>query len=419
MPRFNDNEYGNEKRKLNDEIDRTVPDNENYYKSYDELSSDASVRDNQDGYVDITSILNDFSNSRNQNDEPIRHSNQRSNNRPPQRSSNKKQNKKKRFSKGKIALTSIIAIILAIVLFVSGSINSVLNKIIYDEKIENKYVSSDELKDDKDVINVLLLGVDARLKKGEDAKHSRSDSMMIVSIDKKHKCIKTISFLRDSWVYIPCHEGRQRLNTACQYGSYNGVADTIEYNFGIDVDGYVVVNFSVFESLVDAIGGVEMEVTAEEAKEVTSHKKRYGNVVLEEGKYKLTGKQALAYCRIRKIDTDFMRAYRQRMVIKSIINGIKAQPTKLPTIAKNCAEYIETDFTKGELKKIAVSAMSCLKADMVETRVPFDGTWNYANIYGASVIELDTEKNKEMLINYIYEKSAEEIIEEENTKENK
>lgn len=321
----------------------------------------------------------------------------------------KKSNRKKKL----FGIIAFVAIICVVVVAIGGTIGSVLGKINYNDKIENQYVSSSELKSENGIINVLFLGVDARAYKGEEAETSRSDSMMLVSVDTKHQCIKTISFLRDSWVYIPCKDMKQRLNSACQYGSYNGVMDTIEYNFGVDIDGYVVVDFNVFQSLVDAIGGVEIDVTEAEAKEVTSHPKRYGKVELEAGKHILDGKQTLAYCRIRKIDTDFQRAYRQRMVIKSIISGVKSNPTKLFSIANNCAEYVETDLSKSELEKIAFNLTKCLKNDMTETRVPFDGTWEYAKIKGNSVIKLDTEKNKEMLIDYIYNKSYDDIVAEE------
>ena len=416
MSRFdNDEELGFSRRQQNDRLDRSVPDNENYYGSHDPLSkADTGADDNQYGYVDINSIINDFNNSSSiseiEEEQPARTVQRQS--KPP-----KKKKKKKKVSAGKAVLIAVIAVILAVVIGASGFINSVLGKITYDDPTENKYISASELKSDKDITNILLIGVDARIIKGEKAENSRSDSMMVISIDKKHNCIKTVSFLRDSWVYIPCIDKNQRLNASCQYGGYSGVRDTIEYNFGVKLDGYIVVNFSVFQTLVDAIGGVEMEVTEAEAKEVTNHKKRYGNVKLKAGKYKLTGKQALAYCRIRKIDTDFMRAYRQRMVIKSIINGVKAQPTKLFSIANASAQYIETNLTKSQIKRLAVSAMSCLKTDMVETRVPFDGTWKYANINGASVITLDAEANKEKLIDYIYNKTADEIQAEEDAKE--
>ena len=222
---------------------------------------------------------------------------------------------------------------------------------------------------DSSVKNILLLGVDAR--SDDDAKKSRADTMMLISVDSKHKTIKMTSFLRDTWVYIPAKGSSQRLNAACSYGGYSGVCDTIEYNFGIKIDGYVVADFSLFNILVDSIGGVKVNVTKKEANEINSHKKRYGNVKIKSGKHKLTGEQALAYCRIRKIDTDFMRTKRQRTVMRSIIKGIKKSgPITLMKMAKGAAPYIETNLTKGEIKRIAFKALMCLKNDMAESRVP-------------------------------------------------
>ena len=113
----------------------------------------------------------------------------------------------------------------------------------------------------------------------------------------------------------------------------------------------------MFQVLVDAIGGVEVKVTKAEAKEVTGHPKRYGNVKLKAGKHNLTGKQALAYCRIRKIDTDFVRTKRQRTVMNAIIKKMKSSnPFTLYKMASNAAPYIETDMTKSELCSFVAKA---------------------------------------------------------------
>lgn len=165
----------------------------------------------------------------------------------------------------------------------------------------------------------------------------------------------------------------------------------------------------MFKVLVDAVGGVEVDVTEAEAKEVTNHEARYGNVKLDAGKYKLTGEQALAYCRIRKIDTDFQRALRQRTVMQAILQSVKsANPVKLLSMVRKCAPYIQTNLSNTYLVSAAVSGLRCIR-NMVQMRVPFDGTWKYATIKGASVISIDVGKNKEMLIEYIYNKSADEI----------
>jgi len=404
LPRFDNEGFNPERRIDNDSRDRSVPIEENYYlNASDELAP--PVRSSRQQTEEFSAdILRDFDRERRERNEReaeiIRES------RPK-----KAPKKKKKGVKAKGVLLGFVALLVAVIFIGVSMVNGVLGKINYDDKQENQYVQQADLKSEGSVKNILLLGVDAR--KNQDTKTSHPDSMMLISIDKKHGCLKMISFLRDSWVYIPSKGHKQRLNTAAQENSYSGVVDAIEYNYGVDIDGYVVTDFEMFKAMVDSIGGVEIEVSEKEAKEVTSHPKRYGNVTLEAGKHTLTGEQALAYARIRKIDTDFMRAKRQRTVINSILGEVKTNPLKLYKLANDSAPYLETDLTKSELKKIAMFALPCLKGERTDGRVPFDGTWQYANIGGASVIKVDADKNKEMLREYIYEKTAQEINAEE------
>lgn len=309
-------------------------------------------------------------------------------------------------------LTGIVALVLVIAIVATAMIESVLGKINYDEKEENQYISSSELTSSSKVTNILLLGVDARPDDEDEA--SRADSMMLISFDREHGCIKMTSFLRDSWVYIPVADKKQRLNAACTYGGYSGVVDTIEYNFGVDIDGYVVADFEMFKIMVDSIGGVEVDVTEKEAKEVTNHPGRYGNVTLESGKHTLTGEQALAYCRIRKIDTDWKRTERQRTVIQQIIKGVVSSgPVGAYKAASNVAPYIQTDLTKNEIRGLIFDALMCVGGGFDQNSCPFDGTWEYASHGGASVIDLDTDANKDKLIDYIYNSEKPEESETE------
>ncbi|MGN0522324.1 MAG: LCP family protein [Eubacterium sp.] len=431
MPRFENEGYNPDKNSRDYEPDRTVPDDENYY-SYNPIDLNFNNRQSRDDNVlfdnqkkgsGINPCDNGYIEPPMQSERQQRFKSesiedfQPSGKEPRQRrdkpsgggNSKKPRRKKGRLSTGK----KILIIILVIILILIGCIFPVLGRINYDDKKDNEYISSSELESGAMVKNILLLGVDAR---SEDAaESSRSDTMMLVSLDMKHHCIKLVSFLRDTWVYIPSIDGSQRLNAACTYGGYQGVVDTIEYNFGVDIDNYVVTDFEMFKVLVDSLGGVEIDVTQAEAKEVTNHPSRYGNVTLEAGKNTLTGEQALAYCRIRKIDTDFVRTERQRTVMSAIINSAKhANPFKLYKMAFNSAPYIETDMTKGELTRFIAQAGICITGDIHQTSVPFEGTWSYATISGNSVISIDTDENKEQLIDYIYNKSSSELKELEN-----
>lgn len=428
MPRFDEEGFNPKKRIDNDSRDRSVPVDEDYFNQNDFNSDD--IIDNQNTTdIDLDAFMKEF-------DEPKRSARQSADDFVPQvyvdrdaekRRENEERARKRRESsppprrkrkknsganKAKNIFRAVIAVILVAVIGAGCFVGNAMGKVTYDDKRKNQYVSRSDLAHSSSVTNILLLGVDARNPKDDTA--SRSDSMMLISIDKAHNCVKMVSFLRDTWVYIPCIDKKQRLNAACQYDGYNGVVDTIEYNFGIDIDGYVVADFEMFKVLVDSIGGVEVEVSEKEAKEVTSHKGRYGNVKLDAGKYKLTGEQALAYCRIRKIDTDFMRAYRQRTVMQAILKSVKsANPIKLVSMASKAAPYIETNLSKTKIISSGLKALPCI-GDMAEVRVPFDGTWQYATIGGASVITIDVDKNKEQLKDLIYNKTAAEIKAEQN-----
>ena len=416
MPRFDNEGFNPDKRMNNDSRDRSVPESENYYSKVSldldftpKGAADAEVRDNQE--------LTAPRRSQRQSQEDFRpvvnydygEEQRRQNARQAQRQQQVRKKKRAKRGRKKAAVLAVIILLLMLPVLLAGN---VLGKIHYDESSKNQYIAASDLKKSAGVKNILLLGVDARA--DEESESSRADTMMLVSVDMTHQCVKMTSFLRDTWVYIPAHEGEQRLNAASAYAGYSGVKDTIEYNFGVKIDGYVVADFQMFQVLVDSIGGVQVDVTEKEASEVTNHPGRYGDVTLEPGAQKLTGEQALAYCRIRKIDTDFMRTQRQRTVMSSIMSAAKKGSIfTLYKMANAGAPYLETDLSKAELMQVAAMALPCMSGDMPQQQVPFDGTWEYANKNGASVIAINVEKNKELLIDYIYNKTADELKTEE------
>lgn len=423
MARFENEGFNSQKRDRNDNMDRTVPQDENYY-GFNPIDLDFNnrkrgndiVKDNQSSYPqDSFDFLEPPQVFRSESPSDFAGKGAPAERKKDRQHTGKGSkpdlSKKKKIRKISIKTGILIAILVLLISFVGcGSV--AMGRINYNDKQENEYVSATELKSDKKVKNLLLLGVDARA--GENAEETRSDTMMLVSLDSAHHCIKMVSFLRDTWVYIPTLGYNQRLNAACSSGGYQGVVDAIEYNFGVDIDGYAVVDFDMFKVLVDSLGGVEIEVTEAEAEEVTGHPYRYGDVKLDAGKNNLSGEQALAYCRIRKIDTDFVRTKRQRTVMTAILDKAKhSNPFKLYNMVYSSAPYIETDLSKSELMSFALKAGGCITGDMHQTKVPFEGTWDYATIYGNSVISINTEKNKEMLIDYIYNKSSDEIKAEE------
>lgn len=269
----------------------------------------------------------------------------------------------------------------------------------------NEYVSSFDLKSSPLVSNILLMGVD-----GNADSASRSDSMILVSLDYKHMKIKLTSFLRDSWVEIPSKSKKAKLNAACTYGGPQLVIDTIEYNFGVDIDHYVMVDFEMFTNIIDSLGGVDVEVTKKEAKFINNTTRQtvdYGESV------HLNGEEALVYCRIRKLDSDYMRTYRQRKVISALIGQARSAGIgKIVSTMRDVFPMIKTDMSAAEITALAYKGgISVLAFDIEQNRVPIDEHMHPDTINGQWVEVLDIDATKDYLREYIYTNNI--VIEED------
>lgn len=303
----------------------------------------------------------------------------------------------------------IIIIVLVVLIVIAGIaaaifINNSLNKITDDGKqpvTEEKWAGMDKLTEDFEpidetdagelssfedmiktwyyngkpcksshIMNVLLVGEDTR---GDEIldEGTRADSAIIVSVNIDTKQIHMTSVLRDTWAYWETKEGDEstgqfgKINGAMSSGDINTYISCIEHLYKITIDDYVIVNFSSFEDIIDSLGGVTLELTAREINEINNHQKRYGNVTIEKtfegssGKLKLNGKQALAYCRIRKIDSDNKRADRQKTCLMEVFNQTKdASNTKLLKVVTSLIPYVKTGFSKSEILQIGKYAFS-------------------------------------------------------------
>ena len=220
------------------------------------------------------------------------------------------------------------------------------------------------------VLNVMFIGEDTRGTEILD-EGTRADSAIIVSINIDTEVITLTSVLRDAYTYWETTEGDEstgqfgKINGAMSTGDINAYINCVENMYKINIDNYAIVNFDSFETIVDTLGGVTLELTAAEINEINNHQKRYGNVTIEKtfegnkGKLKLNGKQALAYCRIRKLDSDNMRADRQKTCISEIFKQTKdASTVKLLKIINNLIPYVKTSFSKNQIVKIAKYAFS-------------------------------------------------------------
>ncbi len=243
------------------------------------------------------------------------------------------------------------------------------------------------------VYNILLIGTD----KEEDGQ-SRSDTMILATIDDNNKEIKLTSIMRDLWVDIPEYESG-RLNSAYTIGGAPLLMKTISANFDVHIDNYMLVDFEMFQKLIDSLGGVTVEITEKEAKFInrTTHAK------VEPGINTLDGDYALIYCRIRKLDSDFMRTQRQRKVINAIIDKIKNQSIiKTISVANDILPLIQTDISPMKMTFTVISSVTKLNYSMTQFRIPLDDAYSNERINGQAVLVPDIEKNTNELHNYIY-----------------
>jgi len=301
-------------------------------------------------------------------------------------------------------------ILVAIVLIGGASLvfgASLHSKMNYKE-IES--VSKEPLKEDG-VKNILLIGNDSR---SED-ESGRSDAMILVSISSKTNSIHMTSILRDIYVDIPGHDGN-RLNAAYSFGGPELLMETLEENFDIEVNRYMLVNFQAFANLVDAVDGVDIEVTNEEVQYINGYLVEYnqlegrpeGTDYLDtslSGNLHLNGPQALAFCRNRYIGTDFARTERQRKVLTAIIKKAPmAMLTNGGELMDAFASNVTTNLTQSEISGLVLQAPSMLTYDLVQASIPLDGTYSNATIRGMAVLEVDFEANKEYIQTEIYGK---------------
>lgn len=254
----------------------------------------------------------------------------------------------------------------------------------------------------KEIVNIMLVGQDAR--PGEPAQ--RSDSMILMTFNRKTGEVILTSFLRDQYVPIPGF-GNTKLCHAYSYGGMTLLNKTLEAQYGVQIDGNVTFNFEGFEKIIDMLGGVELVLTKDEAialnkLAISDNKEKWG---LVEGAQKLTGKQALRYSRLRHIDSDFRRTERQRKVIMSVIEAYKnCSMSEMMEILEETMPLITTNIPKTDIYSYAFNLFPMLSGAQMKTQqMPAAGTFQSGLIkvsegYMASCqFNIDFAANREIL----------------------
>ena len=279
-----------------------------------------------------------------------------------------------------------------------------------EDNIQQNVNNDTEKLFDDDVYNVLLIGTDSR----NTNERGRSDSMILVSINKKTEEIHMTSFMRDAYVAIPGKQNN-RINAAYAYGGPELLMDTIETNFKIKVDKYVRVNFFSFMEVIDAVGGVTITVSDAEVNVMNSYIAELNGLLGKDvndgklskgGTYNLNGKQALGYCRVRYVgNADFQRTQRQRDVLMKVIEKTKDMSiAELNSFLEILLPKVTTNIPEDEIFSLVLNSLSYTKYPIYQHRVPDDGTWWNLRVRGMAVLGMNFDKNINMLKKEIYGK---------------
>lgn len=319
-------------------------------------------------------------------------------------------------------LALILAALIAVIIFADGYLNlinrdyddSTMSPSEYEEYLRSQtetlhsgyagdvidpddvqWEEHDPIESSSQIINILLIGQDRREGEGR----ARSDAMILCTINKSAKTLTLTSFLRDMYVQIPGYQD-DRINSSYAIGGMKLLDKCLEKNFGIIVDGNVEVDFGSFKKAIDLVGGVDIELTSAEANYMnTANWEEELGKTFTAGMNHMNGTQALAYSRIRAIDSDFGRTSRQRTVINTLVEKAKGLSLgEMNSLLKAILPTLTTDMTNSQILGYAADILPMIgDLEVTDQRIPADGAYSDAWIRGMLVLLPDLEKNRMVL----------------------
>lgn len=287
----------------------------------------------------------------------------------------------------------------------------------YDTAFSQVDLSGIHVNSDNDIVNILLVGNDYRKENGYEA-GGLTDTMMIATLDMKHKALKLTTLMRDMLVEIPGY-GNNKLNSANSFGGIELLYKTIAQNFNIQLDGYVEVSFNAFRTVIDDVGGVEIELSDSEAAylNATNYIRPAKYRTVKPGKQTLNGAQALGYCRIRKyakgiqpvtpngqID-DYGRTWRQRNTITSIFNKVKTLPkSKWLDIAKDVlGKNVKTDLSNKKIINYIKDVVWMGTTDIHQLQIPVNPYFSSGPVAGVgSCLSIQREYQADAINQFVF-----------------
>lgn len=251
-------------------------------------------------------------------------------------------------------------------------------------------VNQETVTDDAHIINIMLIGQDRRPGEGR----TRSDTMILCSVNTKTKELSLVSFMRDMYVPIPGYEDN-RINACYAVGGMKLLNQCLANNFAIHVDGNVEVDFDGFTGVIDLLGGVDLYLSKSEANFLVQQ-----GYNTKEGMNHLNGAAALLYARVRAIGNgDFSRTARQRKVLSALLEKCRGMSlNQMKNLTERILPMITTDMTNRQILDYTMEIVPMLgDLKVTSQRIPADDTFKYATIRDMSVLVPDLEANREVL----------------------
>ena len=262
---------------------------------------------------------------------------------------------------------------------------------------------------DESVRNILLIGVDTREK---DMDSGRADTMMICSINQKTGMVHVTSLARDTWVTMGENGHQNKLNAAHSFGGPNLLMQTINRTYNLNIEDYVTVNFYGICDIVDTMGGVTVPLQKDEPWAINSTvEESYGDygdtpitpVPREATEAKLCGAQALAYARIRNLDSDFGRQARQRNLLMAMARQVgNCSIPQMISLATTCFEYVKTNLSLLDIISLATNVLKTGIADIQMHAFPEEGEYKSDSSDGVFKLYIDQAYAIQKMHGYMY-----------------
>ncbi len=280
--------------------------------------------------------------------------------------------------KWKIILSIVLALLIIPVAAGVIYVNFLLDKVtVSDEEFDKDFdLNVNTNIENSDVKNIALFGLDCRT---ADYKGCRSDVMMVLSYDQKKNDVTVTSLVRDTYVEIG-DRGFDKLNHAYAFGGPELAIQTINKNFDLNIEDYVTVDFWTVEKIIDAIGGVKIDISDEELPYVNQYIKglnnesgvKNGKLLTHAGVQNLDGRQAVAYMRVRYTgDGDFERMQRQREVMQVALEGLKSLSlAQMLSLANDMLSDVKTNLSKTEIISLVTSVATKGIPTMQQSQIP-------------------------------------------------